>query len=256
MSAWFRWRRALRRNALWRRYQLGIYNRYLCEEGGWEYHLRCSRQRVLEFTERNSLQSLTILGSGWLLDVPLDELVSACQRVILIDRYHPRQSVDFTRRYGNVELLEFDVTGGLEWVVPSRNNWQAYLERIKNLKPPTLPSTNGVVSLNLLSQLAMPIQEHYANRIPEAVYAEAATMLENQHAALLSRYAHWMLITDTEERHCLISSGSKLPSVKTVISELPPLQNRKSWEWAFDSKGRYAAAHRVELHVESGEGSF
>lgn len=239
---------------MWRRYQLGIYSRYVREGEGWQSHLAASKRETLSFVSRHAPQSLTILGSGWLLDIPLDQLSKLCHKIVLVDRFHPRHAQTYARQFSNVELLQCDLTGGLERIRPHKKDWHAYARSISELKPPALPPTEAVVSLNLMSQLVMPILERYATKMPPDILADSAVALETSHLTLLSRYPHWLLITDTEERHSLLANGATLPNVKTVLSPLPPLMNQRSWEWQFDTKGYYQSGHKVTLHVESGEG--
>lgn len=254
MRNWWPLKKQRTSNQLWRRYQLGIYNRYARESEGWQSHLERSKQRIIDFTERHSLQTITILGSGWLLDVPLGELTAMCKHVTLIDRYHPRQAAELAHQYKNVEILKCDITNGLESLKLKNNNWEQYVQQVKALQIPSIPTTEGVVSLNLLSQLAMPIQELYADSMPKAAYIEAISALEEMHLELLAHYKNWLLITDTEEHPTLIANGQKVSPIKTVLTPLPSMSNRESWKWTFDTCGNYLPNHRVELHVESGEG--
>src|SRR5262249_42349754 len=57
-----------------------------------------------------------ILGSGWLHDVPLDDLADAFREVVLVDLLHPFAVRREARRHRNVRLLSADVTGMLEGV--------------------------------------------------------------------------------------------------------------------------------------------
>lgn len=256
MGYWHDIQKALRphgRSAFWRRYQLGIYARYAREGEGWQSHLTNSKKNILDFVSRHSPHSLTILGSGWLLDVPLREIAERCDKIVLVDRLHPRQAQSTARQFGNLELLQCDLTGGLELINLQKNNWEAFSHAISELKTPSLPSTEAAVSLNLMSQLSIPLQERYATQIPNDIYKAAAASLEASHLALLNRYSRCLLITDTEERHALLANGMPLPNVKTLVSPLPQLENQCSWEWHFDTKGFYQIGHRVTLHVESGE---
>ena len=256
MAGWFNVKKSsYRRNALWRRYQLGIYSRYSREGYAWENHLLRSKQRVLDFITRHSLRSITILGSGWLLDVPLCEMAPLCERIYLVDRYHPKQSVKNAQQFRNVELIECDVTGGLD-LMPSRlDSPNSGVEYVKKLQVPHLPTSEGIVSLNLMSQLTMPLQERFPSYASQNAFIAASAALEATHIKLLSRYPCWLLITDTEERHSPLASASPtLRTVKTLVTSLPPMQNQQSWEWDFDTLGYYAPGQRVSLHVESGEG--
>lgn len=58
--------------------QQGIMNRYLGESKQWEKHLpRCRKFITSTFEDPGGgekKESVAVLGSGWLLDVPLDHL--------------------------------------------------------------------------------------------------------------------------------------------------------------------------------------
>ena len=140
--------------------------------------------------------------------------------------------------------------------MPSRlDSPNSGVEYVKKLQVPHLPASGGIVSLNLMSQLTMPLQERFPSYASQNAFIAASAALEATHIKLLSRYPFWLLITDTEERHSPLASASPtLRTVKTLVTSLPPMQNQQSWEWDFDSLGYYAPGQRVSLHVESGEG--
>src|SRR5210317_1415141 len=71
--------------------QQGIIDRYLRERGGWDSHLLKCREYILDKVNKLAISDITILGSGWLLDVPLEELSGLCNKITLIDIHHPRQ---------------------------------------------------------------------------------------------------------------------------------------------------------------------
>ena len=119
----------------------------------WEPHCERSRQIVLAATQRcERRRKAVILGSGWLLDVPLAELCSSFNEVVLVDLLPPLATRWRTRRYRSVSLLAADVSGTAQAV------WQAVEDR--SSLPRSVPDlfigdeeVDLVVSLNLLSQL-------------------------------------------------------------------------------------------------------
>ena len=54
--------------------QEGIMKRYLNEQDKWEFHLQNTRQFILDSFKDVQIRNLAIFGSGWLLDLPLEEL--------------------------------------------------------------------------------------------------------------------------------------------------------------------------------------
>jgi hypothetical protein len=73
--------------------QMGIYNRYLREHEGWEKHLKKSREAILAAIDAAKPKSICILGSGLLLDVPIDAILSKGINLTLVDVDHPKQIV-------------------------------------------------------------------------------------------------------------------------------------------------------------------
>jgi len=70
-------------------YQRGLIYHHLDEEGSWNDHLRKCRSFILEAVERYKPPVVTILGSGWLLDLPLSEITAMATTINLVDIVHP-----------------------------------------------------------------------------------------------------------------------------------------------------------------------
>ena len=54
--------------------QNGIINRYLREKEAWQAHLSNTRDFIINSSMNKDNSKAVILGSGWLLDIPVDEL--------------------------------------------------------------------------------------------------------------------------------------------------------------------------------------
>jgi hypothetical protein len=136
------------------REMLGIRRRRRRYRDAWRPHCANSRRLVLAAAQRcTRRRRAVVFGSGWLHDVPLDELAAAFDEITLVDLFHPLAVRWRARRYRNVRLVADDVTGTLEQV------WRAGFER-RGSSPLSVPpgSTRRLdadltVSLNLLSQL-------------------------------------------------------------------------------------------------------
>ena len=97
--------------------QQGIMTRYLREAPQWKEHLDRSRAFIQSTFPAGGHEgvkkgTLVVLGSGWLLDVPLDHLLNIFSKVYLVDIYHPPQIRKKMENRDNVILLEADISGG------------------------------------------------------------------------------------------------------------------------------------------------
>jgi len=69
--------------------QQGILRRYLREEGGWNNHLDHCSDFILRILKSNATEQLVVLGSGWLLDFPVEKILPLVKKVSLVDVHFP-----------------------------------------------------------------------------------------------------------------------------------------------------------------------
>ena len=72
--------------------QQGILTRYLHEQSSWNEHLTNTKNFILEAVSSRHLESIAILGSGWLLDIPVMELARSVKNWIYLILDTPLQS--------------------------------------------------------------------------------------------------------------------------------------------------------------------
>ncbi|PLX06918.1 MAG: hypothetical protein C0594_06550 [Marinilabiliales bacterium] len=80
--------------------QKGIIKRYLREANGWALHLQNSKEAILRTMDILKPKSMALLGSGWLLDVPVDEIINQGITLYCLDISHPEQ---IKHKYRNEE---------------------------------------------------------------------------------------------------------------------------------------------------------
>lgn len=175
----------------------------------WQPHLQHTRRALLLAADRlDRRRTALILGSGHLLDVPLAELAERFQRVLLVDVLHPRPARRQARRYGNVELIEHDISECADAVLalPADIDGQAVAAWGK--RPPTRfledESIDFVASVNLLSQLPLAPCQWLLKRHPQmdpAVLNDFALALMQRHLDYLAAFA---------APACLIADGEQV----------------------------------------------
>ena len=65
-------------------YQNGLIYRHLNQEGGWDSHLERCRSFILEGVGFYKPGKVTVLGSGWLLELPFAEMVERTGKICLV----------------------------------------------------------------------------------------------------------------------------------------------------------------------------
>ncbi len=234
--------------------QEGIISRFLNESSNWEPHLRRSREFILDCIHEKNIPVITILGSGWLLDVPIEELQKKCKKILLIDIFHPPQILRKIRDLPSVEATQLDVTGGM--IQQAYQLVQEFRKTGKKRNVTDLKSTGFqpdfnpgyVVSLNILNQLDILIVD-YLKRF--SIYTgeeimDLRKMIQQSHLDSLQG-GQSCIITDFEER---VYEGSRLERVSPLVHvPLPEGKRKTTWEWLFDSQKTYYSGKTTRFNV-------
>ncbi len=130
-----------------------------CKEA-WAPHQRSTRAFILKAAKMcERRQIAVVVGSGLLLEVPLEELAEEFERVFLVDIFHMPQVRRAVKKHGNVKLLTGDVTGvfaAMKERRPPGSHTPAPAARIPHLKEADL-----IVSCMCLTQFAGPFTDHF-----------------------------------------------------------------------------------------------
>jgi hypothetical protein len=223
-------------------YQLGLIHRHINQEGGWDSHLEHCRTFILRAVNHFKPTKITILGSGWLLDLPLAELSELTQEIVLIDIVHPPEVREQASILKNVNILEADVTGGLIEEVWNKTRRKFFIRNCRSFDSIIIPDycpeddQGLVISLNILSQLETLIIEYIKKQV--AVSEEDLfgfrKKIQNNHLSFLANH-NSVLITDTAE--IFNENSGKTTRHNSVVIELPNGKMREEWSWNFDLKG-------------------
>lgn len=232
--------------------QAGIMRRMLREEGAWQSHLVKTNEYIQQAVNLHHPKTIRILGSGWLLDVPLKFLTDRCEKVILTDITHPNQ---ITNKYSGNKSVVFetlDITGGAANLCYNQkksgidiNKLIYQVESINILHF----EEDLVISDNLLSQLSILLTDYLLNRvkISDSQIISLTNAIQKKHLEMLP-VNRSILITDYEEVY--YDEQKKLVGSKpTVYIPLPTGTNKKEWNWNFDSKMMYKDDCKTILKV-------
>ncbi len=113
----------------------------------WAPHLAAAQDAVrAAMRDLPRRDTVVVLGSGLLDDVPIDDLAATFRRVVLVDAVHPWRGRWRARRFANVSRLVHDLSGTRDLLLGRGETFGPML-------PPLCREADLVVSANLLSQL-------------------------------------------------------------------------------------------------------
>lgn len=226
--------------------QLGIKVRHRQCRKTWGPHLEHTKSAILSAaTQCSQRRKCVILGSGRLLDVPLQQLSQMFQRVVLVDAVHPLSAYAAAAWFRNVQLIRADVTGTAEELTRVANKPQLQLPRAV----PTLFCDDNeidyVASVNLLSQLAyLPglfLEKGQRTEAEIEAYSQAVLAA---HVDYLRRMPGVVsLITDFEK--LVVNQRGKIVERIDILHGVKLPASGQEWTW-----------NHVPLHLLSNEFSY
>lgn len=232
-------------------YQNGLIYNHLNQEGGWDSHLARCRSFINRALEYYKPEKVTVLGSGWLLDLPLAELIEKTEKIYLVDIVHPPEVIKQVKDFEKVVIVEQDITGGLIERVWCTSRECNFINKLKSLKsivvPEYIPDFDPglVISLNLLTQLETRLIECLKKRsvIGEDEFHGFRKEIQEKHLRFLMKHSS-VLITDYEE--VVTKKNGIETAFHSLIAEPPEGKFSEEWTWDIDLKGSdYYNSRRV-----------
>lgn len=220
-------------------YQNGLIYNHINQEGGWDNHQERCRSFIIKALDFYKPEKVTVLGSGWLLELPFTELVERTQRVCLVDIIHPPDVVSQAGSFKNVELIELDITGGLIEEVWQKTRKYSFFNKLQSLENVIVPEYKPdcdqgmVISLNILTQLESQLIDFLRkkSRIKEEEFNLFRTEIQKKHIDFLKKNKS-VLITDITE--IFTDNSGNVTNIPTVITDLPDEHFKEEWTWHFD----------------------
>jgi hypothetical protein len=232
--------------------QMGIMRRYLDHKEEWENHLQRSKQLIIAEVNKRKPKSIAFLGSGWLLDIPLANILEQGITVTLIDIAHPKRIIHKYRNCKNVSLVHADITGGaISWA------WSLAKQRGSRFELGHLLSSSEMaiheltrdydfaVSVNTLSQLHVHIEEFLSRRdkISENERIQLAHALQQGHINGLP-FNKSLIISDIEAEF-YSEDGELSHTSPRVYTDIAMLTQVNQWKWYFDNNHSFNPEYKV-----------
>lgn len=215
-----------------------VRSRYERCKAQWKDHLRRTKEAILNASAlAPGRRKAVLFGAGLLHDIPLEELSQMFEEVWLADIVHSLPTRFAAMRFGNVKLLEMDVTGVMAELGALR---RAPSRRLPVSEPSPFLQDDRLdfaVSVNLLSQLPWVPGRFLRGVRPETEVTAFQVQLMHSHLEYLRRLpGHTALITDTFWRAEPSSKGLELGGagdvpVWDVLSGVALPAPESEWDW-------------------------
>lgn len=218
----------------------------------WREHEANSRDFVLQIAaDCRQRDTFWVLGAGTLADVPIRELSDLFRRVLIFDIAWLASARRRVRHFSNVELRQVDVTGLVDPLV----EWQAGM-------PLPIPSQHvlqdldavppdGIVSLNLLSQLPLLPMEYARGRGVTRAAADAfgRRIIEAHLAALSAFDCPVGLVADAVR--IWRSRAGEVVMQESALLEVPLPVAEREWYWPVAPRGEIDPEVAMEIRVQA-----
>ena len=224
--------------------QSGILRRYRREREGWEAHLLNTRKFAIEAMQGKNRKSAVVLGSGWLLDVPVEEMSRYFEKLYLYDIRHPAEVKKRVKSLGNVEFRVCDISCYASAVYQYVKQYRNHINRppINSIQPQIALDLNGfdfVFSCNILNQLDILLID----------YLSQFFELSNEETKIFcSNIQHCHVDTLPRNRSCMVAdykeitltpAGKEISRRNSVFHPVIHRADARRWTWEFDKKMTY-----------------
>lgn len=208
-------------------------SRHRRQRQNWAPHVAACRRFIAQAAAQSSKGGrAVVVGSGLLIEIPLEDLTARFDEILLVDIVHSRSVRNRVRGMPNVQLVSLDVTGAL---APLDEALERGWDLPTGFAPPSLPGSSRcafAVSCNLLSQLPlMPLDaiERRAPALPDAARLAFAQRLAADHLRWLAGLAERAaLFSDIES---LWLTGGAVVEREDSSWGLPLPAPDMSWLW-------------------------
>ncbi len=237
--------------------QEGIMIRYLREREHWSSHIQHCHDFITGAFKDPDIRSIAVLGSGWLLDLPLDELAKRFEEILLVDIHHPPQVRRKIEAYENVKTQEVDITGGgiaFAWKLANTGSGGIDRTELSSFDPgfPSLEiDPDAIISLNILNQLDILIVDYLKDRDRSITDEDLITLrcsIQQFHIRWITQKPGCMISDIVEENH---SPQGEVIQHDLLHTDLPGSSRSEEWTWDFDLSGFYHHDRITKMKVQA-----
>lgn len=230
--------------------QSGIINRYLREKDNWDIHLNNTKNYILQsLKNQENTNSIAVLGSGFLLDFPIDEAIKIYDKIYLFDINHPQKIVSLAKKNPKIELITIDLNFGAMLLAQKSKTFEEFCQKLDSIEITIdFNKFDFIVSLNILNQLDILLCDYLIKKFElkeEETLIVRKKIQENHLKCLIKNKS--CIITDYMQVDTNIQS-KEIISKNSLYCTING-QNTEYWDWIFDTMGMYKEDYQTTLKV-------
>ena len=221
------------------------------QQKDWAQHIqKCHSMWESLFSEAQ-YKKVAVIGSGPLLETPMEFLIDQCEEVHLIDIVHPTK---VKKRWGGNSKVKFhtaDVTGAVRWLHALKKAPQNV-----NFNAPESPlNVDLVVSANLISQLSLEpswyLKKKFDLQEDHPLIQDLIKKMGEQHIEHLKTYSASKIVMYTDIERIYLSPKKEL--LETHSSRVPDqLGNEiQGWDWSICPLGEESNEYEILMRVKA-----
>jgi hypothetical protein len=213
----------------------------------WQSHVDASHQFIRDHFAKVNPKSVMIIGSGILMEIPIEDLLAKAEKIFLVDLVHSREVRKLAHRYPQVELIERDISSLLGLLKKGTGPFQLKQIPWKQLPSWDLPKVDWVISANLLSQISLIISETLP--MTTETYDKFARSVRDQHIERLFEQAPHVLLFADFETHYTDRKGERIKTESYEVN-LRGLKPDREWVWRIAPFGEASKDYKVDMIVK------
>lgn len=214
----------------------------------WATHNQNCQQLVRDHLNKLQPKTVMVIGSGLLLEVPIQDLLDKTEKIYLVDLVHAPEIRKLAAKNPQITLIEKDISGLLGVLKKGGGVFQVKNIPWQQLPAWDLPKVEWVISANLLSQIPLMISETIS--MSSEVYQKFARSVRDQHIErLLAQAEKVLLFADFETRY-IARDGERL-KLETYEVNLRSLKPDREWNWEISPYGEVSRDYKIEMLVKS-----
>ena len=168
-----------------------------CKKNWLPHRTECKDFILAHIKKAKHFESILILGSGPLHEIPINELAQKFSRVVLVDIVHLKSTKKSIQHLKNVEFIEHDITETEGVILQHKKLSKKTPERFLN------EDWGMVLSVNIMSQLPLHLETYIKTKLKNHFKEEEIkhflnSVTENHFLYLQSFNSPTVLITDTK----------------------------------------------------------
>ncbi len=213
----------------------------------WKPHRENCKNFILEsLTTVKEFNSLLILGSGPLHEIPIEELAQRFKKIFLVDIVHLRKTKKSCLHLKNVFFIEHDISEIEKEFLKNRILLNHIPEKFLDQK------WDLVMSINLLSQLQLHFKNTIANKWPKLFSQNElnkfCTTLTSNHLTYLKKFScPTVIITDIET--FFYDKEKKLLDTYFSFPHLSLPNHLREWHWDLSPIPEYSKSCFLQMRV-------